>query len=140
VGFAIPVDIVKRVVPELIANGRYRHTWLGVRGQTIMPEAVKAMDLPVQIGVLVFAVEPGSPAEEAGLRGGDREVMVAGIPMMAGGDIVVALNDVAVKRFDDVINYLATHTSVGDVVTLTVVRGDKEIKIDVTLGERPGNR
>jgi S1-C subfamily serine protease len=139
VGFAIPVDIVKRVVPELIATGHYRHTWLGVRGQTITAEAVEAMDLPVQIGVLVFAVEPGSPAEKAGVRGGGREVVVAGVSMMAGGDIIVAINDWDVKRFDDVINYLATRTSVGDVVTLTVIRGDKEIKIDVTLQERPSN-
>jgi S1-C subfamily serine protease len=137
VGFAIPVDIVKRVVPELIANGRYRHTWLGVRGQTITPEIVETMDPPVQIGVLVFSIEPGSPADEAGLRGGDREVVVAGVPMMAGGDIVVAIDNVVVKRFDDVINYLATQTSVGDVVILTVMRGNKEIKIDVKLRERP---
>ena len=139
VGFAIPVDIVKRVVPELIATGHYRHTWLGVRGQTITAEAVEAMDLPVQIGVLVFAVEPGSPAEKASIRGGGREVLVAGVPMMAGGDIIVAIDDVTVKRFDDVVNYLATRTSVGDVVTLTVIRDDKEIKIDVTLQERPSN-
>jgi S1-C subfamily serine protease len=140
VGFAIPVDIVKRVVPELIANGHYRHTWLGVRGQTLTAEIVKTMDLPAQVGVLIFGVEPGSPADEAGLRGGDRQVVVAGVPMVAGGDIVVAIDDTVVKRFDDVINYLATQTSVGDVVTVTIVRGDKEIKIDVRLRERPEDR
>jgi S1-C subfamily serine protease len=140
VGFAIPVDIVKRVVPELIANGHYRHTWLGVRGQTLTAEIVKTMDLPAQVGVLIFGVEPGSPADEAGLRGGDRQVVVAGVPMVAGGDIVVAIDNTVVKRFDDVINYLATQTSVGDVVTVTIVRGDKEIKIDVRLRERPEDR
>lgn len=138
VGFAVPVDIVKRVVPELIEHGRYRHTWLGVRGQTISSEVVEAMDLPVEIGVLLFVVEPGSPADKAGLRGGNRPVMVAGISMQAGGDIVVAIDGEPVQRFEDVINYLAGYTSVGDVVTLTIIRDGEETQIDVTLEERPG--
>ncbi len=137
IGFAVPVDIVKRVVPELIAHGRYRHTWLGVRGNTITPEMVEAMNLPVETGVLIAMVEPGGPAEKAGLRGGKQQVIVAGIPMQAGGDIVIGINDRQVKRFDDLINYLASFTSVGDVVTLTVVRDGKQLKIDVTLEERP---
>ncbi len=137
VGFAVPVDIVRRVVPELIAHGRYRHTWLGVRGRTITPEMVEAMNLPVDTGVLIAQVEPGGPAEKAGLRGGDRQVIVSGIPMQAGGDIVIAINDRQVKRFEDLINYLASFTSVGDRVTLTVMRDGKQLEIDVKLEERP---
>jgi len=139
IGFAVPVDIVKRVVPELIAHGRYRHPWIGVRGRTITPEMVEAMDLPVETGVLIAQVEPGSPADKAGLRGGGRQVVVSGVPMLAGGDIVVAINDKPVKRFDDIINYLASSTSVGDVVTLTIVRDGRQRQIDVTLEERPGD-
>ncbi len=139
VGFAIPVDIVKRVVPELIAEGRYRHPWLGVSGGTITPELVEAAHLPVEIGVLISTVEPGSPADRAGLRGGDRQVQVSGVQMLAGGDIVIAIEEVAVSRFDDVVNYLASFTGVGDSITLTVVRDAEEIKIEVTLEERPGN-
>jgi S1-C subfamily serine protease len=138
VGFAIPVDIVKRVVPELIAQGRYRHPWLGVSGGTITPEMIEAGDLPVETGVLISTVEPGSPADKAGLRGGGRQVMVSGVPMLAGGDIVIAINNVEVKRFDDVVNYLASYTSVGDTVTLTLVRDGTEVEIGVTLEERPG--
>jgi S1-C subfamily serine protease len=140
VGFAIPVDIVKRVVPELIAQGGYRHPWIGVTGRSISPEMVDAADLPVDTGVLVFAVEPGSPAESAGLRGGDQEIVVSGVPMLAGGDIVIAIDQVEVKKFDDVVNYLASYTSVGDVVTLTVVRDGSEIELAVTLEERPADR
>jgi S1-C subfamily serine protease len=142
VGFAVPVDIVKRVVPELIANGRYRHPWLGVSSwpMPISQEMIEALDLPVQKGVLIFTVEPNSPAAKAGLRGGDREVIVSGIPMRAGGDIIVAINGSPTDRFDDLINYLATSTSVGDVITLTVVRDSAESQVDVTLEERPGNR
>jgi S1-C subfamily serine protease len=140
VGFAIPVDIVKRVVPELIATGHYRHTWLGVRGRTISPEMVEAMDLPIQTGVLIAAVEAGGPADLAGLRGGMREVLVSDLPMLEGGDIVTAIDGVPVKRFDDLINYLASQTSVGDVVAVTIVRGGQEMAVDIALQERPSSR
>jgi S1-C subfamily serine protease len=140
VGFAIPVDIVKRVVPELIASGRYRHPWLGVTGRTISPEMVEEADLPVETGVLIFGVEAGSPAEKGGLRGGDRQVVVSGIPMAIGGDIIVAIDGVQVRRFDDMVNYLASQTSVGDEVTLTVVRDGQKVEVRLTLEERPSNR
>ena len=140
IGFSIPVDIVKRVVPELIAHGRYRHTWVGVRGRTITAEMVEAMDLPVDIGVLIAVVEEGGPAADAGLRGGDTEVVVSGLPMVSGGDIVIAIDGVEVNGFDDLINYLATNTSVGDSVTLTVIRERSEIQVELTLEERPDDR
>jgi S1-C subfamily serine protease len=140
VGFAIPVNIVKRVVPELIANGRYRHPWVGISGSTISPEMVEVLSLPVGTGVLIFTVEPRSPAEQAGLRGGNRELVVSGRPVMAGGDILVAIDDTSVNRFDDLVNYLASNTSVGDAVTLTVVRDGNRISVEVMLEERPGNR
>lgn len=140
VGFAIPVDIVKRVVPELIAQGRYRHPWLGISGGTITPELVEAANLPVEVGVLISTVEPGSPAERAGLRGGTRQLQVSGVSMLAGGDVVIAIDALQVKRFDDVVNYLASRTGVGDVVTLTVLREGNEYEVDVTLEARPDTR
>jgi 2-alkenal reductase len=140
VGFAIPVDIVKRVVPELIEHGRYRHAWVGITGISISPEMVEAMDLPVGTGVLVFQVEPGGPADKAGLRGGEREVFVASRLMLEGGDILVSVNGEDVRRFDDLINYLATRTRVGDVLTLTLIREGTEIRVDLALEERPENR
>jgi S1-C subfamily serine protease len=140
VGFAIPVNVVKRVIPELIAGGSYRHPWVGVTGLTISPEIVEALDLAVETGVLVFTIEPGSPAEKAGLRGGIQEMVVGGRPVLAGGDILVAINDTPVRRFDDLINYLAGDTQVGDTVTLTVIRDGERLSLDVVLEERPDNR
>jgi S1-C subfamily serine protease len=140
VGFAIPVNIVKRVIPELISGGSYRHPWVGVTGLTISPEIVEALDLEVQTGVLVFTIEPNSPAAKAGVLGGDREMVVGGRPVLAGGDILVAINDAPVRRFDDLINYLAGYTNVGDTVTLTIVRGGDRLSIDVVLEERPEHR
>jgi S1-C subfamily serine protease len=140
VGFAIPVDIVRRVVPELIAAGSYRHPWVGVSGLTLTSEVVEALDLPVENGVLVLSIEPDSPAETAGLRGGNRTVEVLGRVLNAGGDILVGIEGVEVKRFDDLINYLATFAQVGDIVTVTIVRDGERQEIPVTLTARPDNR
>jgi 2-alkenal reductase len=134
------VDTVKRVVPELITQGRFRHPWLGISGGTITQEMIEAANLPVETGVLIATVEPDSPAEKAGLRGGDQQLIISGVPMLTGGDIVIAIDNVEVKQFDDVVNYLASYTSVGDTVTLTVVRDGNEVEISVTLEVRPGNR
>jgi 2-alkenal reductase len=140
VGFAIPVNVIKRVVPELIAHGRYRHPWLGVRGYTITTEVVDAMNLPVSSGVLIEVIEPGSPAEKAGVRGGVDDVDVAGRQMKGGGDVLVGINGVQIHRFDDLINYLDSETKVGDKVTLTLVRDGQPIQMDVILDERPAGR
>ena len=138
IGFAIPVDEVSAVVPALISEGRYRHPWLGINGYTIRPELVDALDLPVQHGALIAGVVEGGPSERAGLRGGSREVDVEsyGEPVPAGGDIVVAIDDVAVGGMDDIITYLQ-RTRVGQTVTLTVIRDGEQIAIEVVLGERP---
>jgi 2-alkenal reductase len=90
--------------------------------------------------VLVFTIEPDSPAEKAGLHGGTREMAVGGRPVLVGGDILIAINDTPVRRFDDLINYLAAHTKVGDTVALTVIRGSEQLQLEVVLEERPDNR
>jgi 2-alkenal reductase len=138
IGFAIPVDEVSAVVPALISEGRYRHPWLGINGYTIRPELVDALDLPVERGALIAGVVEGGPSERAGLRGGSREVDVEsyGEPVPAGGDIVVAIDDVAVGGMDDIITYLQ-RMRVGQTVTLTVIRDGEQIAIEVVLGERP---
>jgi len=140
VGFAIPVDTVRRVVPELISLGRYRHPWVGVTGTSISPEMVEVLELPVETGVLIFAVEPDSPASKAGLLGGDTEVVIAGRPMREGGDILVAIGGMPVNDFDDLVNYLASNTSVGDEVNLTIVRDGAELTVTLVLEERPSDR
>ncbi len=140
VGFAIPVDIVRRVVPELISLGRYRHPWVGVTGSSISPEMVEVMELPVETGVLIFSVEPDSPASKAGLLGGDTEVVIAGRPMRGGGDILVAIEGMPVNDFDDLVNYLASSTSVGDTVNVTIIRDGAELSVALVLEERPSDR
>ena len=136
VGFAVPVSIVKRVVPSLIATGRYTDPWLGIQGTSITSLLAETLDLPVEQGVLVQTVVQGGPAAKAGLRGGAQQVMVEGTPMTTGGDIIVAIDGVEVQDMDNLIVYLADR-SVGQKVTLTVLRNGRQQRIEVTLVERP---
>jgi 2-alkenal reductase len=137
-GFAIPVNIVKKVAPALIAKGYYDHPWLGIQGYSITSELVGALSLPVERGALVSDVTRGGPSEKAGIRGGTRTVTVPGYvqAIRSGGDIIVAIDGNAVLGMDSLISYL-DFTEAGQVVTLDVVRGSQRLSIQVTLGARP---
>ncbi len=139
VGFAIPVSIVERVVPALIADGAYRYAYLGLSGTSITPELARELDLPNTLtGAYVAEVVAGGPAEEAGIQGGQRTIQTdQGLEVQVGGDIVVGIEDRPVRRFEDLVGYLVTQASPGDVVTLDILRDGEEIQVEVTLGERP---
>ena len=138
VGLAIPVNTVKRVVPELIENGHFAHPRLGIRGYSINAELAEALDLPVDRGVLVGEAIRNGPSSKAGLRGGQREVLVEGFiePISAGGDIIIAINDTEIQSMDDLITYLES-TVVGQEVELTIIRDGDEKRLTVELDERP---
>lgn len=138
VGFAVPVDTVKRVVPALIATGRYADPWLGISGMTVTPAVAGALSLPVDRGVLLQRVVPGGPADQAALRGSDQFLEVEGVMMTSGGDILVALDGIQVRDMDDLIVLLA-EKAVGQTVTMTILRDGEEQSVDVTLGERPAD-
>jgi len=147
IGFAIPVSIVKRVVPALIAEGHYDHAWLGISGQTYSPSWASALGFPEEArGAYVMQVEPGGPAGQAGLQAGTEQTDVLlglndfqqPIYLQAGGDLIVAVDDQPVKKFDDLLVYLERYTSPGDTVELTVLRSDGQQQvIPVKLGKRP---
>jgi 2-alkenal reductase len=138
IGFAVPVDQVRLVVPELIAHGRYRHPWLGISGYALRPELIEALDLTVEYGALVTETIADGPSERAGVRGGTRAVEVTGYPetVLAGGDVIIAIDGIAVRGMDDIITYLQ-QTQVGQQVTLTLIRDGRELDLLVELGERP---
>ena len=142
IGFAVPVNTVKRVVPQLIAQGRYAHPWLGVQPLGLTPERAQAfreagMDVPVDEGLLMIEVIPGGPADRAGIRGGDRIVQLGNVQLPLGGDIVTAINGEAVDDLQELTVYLETQTQVGDTVEVTIFRGGAEQSMPVTLAERP---
>ncbi len=139
VGFAIPVSIVRRVVPELIKDGQFDYAYLGLQGNTITPELAEALGLENnKLGVYVSSVVPGGPAEKGGVQGGSETITTAeGAELQKGGDIVTAINDQNVRRFEDLVSYLVTKVAPGDNVTLTVLRDGSEQQVEVTLGSRP---
>ncbi|MGQ9491586.1 MAG: S1C family serine protease [Anaerolineae bacterium] len=146
VGFAIPINIVQRVVPALIRDGVYKHAWLGIRGQTYTPAWAKALGFPQDArGAYVISVIPDSPAAKAGVRGASRNTdVLLGLGMTgpeylrSGGDLIIAFDGRPVKTFDDLLAYLESEKSPGDVVVLKVLRADgSQAQLRVTLGERP---
>jgi 2-alkenal reductase len=139
VGFAIPVSIVQRVVPELIANGEYLWPYLGVSGYDVTPVLVEAMNLPVERGAYVATVTDNGPALRAGLRGSNNTVTIEGRTVDVGGDVITAIDGTPVNSFDDLLIYLSLQTSPGQTVTLTIIRGGETQEVEVTLQTRPSN-
>ncbi|MDQ4074693.1 MAG: PDZ domain-containing protein, partial [Chloroflexota bacterium] len=138
VGFAIPVGVVERVVPELIESGTFEHPYLGISGMALFPNLNEAMGLDAtQRGALVVEVVPGGPADEAGLEGSTRSVRIDGVPFSVGGDVITAIDGEAVNDLDDIISYLENNTEVGETVTLTILRDGEEEEVEVTLDARP---
>ncbi len=141
IGFAVPSVIVQKVVPMLIAQGKYEHPWLGISGMSLNPDLARAMNLdPNQRGALVVDVVPGGPADKAGIRGSDRELEIDGEKVRVGGDVIVAINGQPVKAFGDVVTYLARFTEVGQSLTLSILRRGAEQTVQVTLVARPAER
>lgn len=138
VAFAVPSNIVKQVIPALIEQGYYEHPWLGISGLTLNADLAEAMDLSSdQRGLLVVEVTPDSPASEAGLRPSNETAELYGQEIPIGGDVIVRIADQPVRKFDDLISYLSRETSVGQTVTLEVLRDGSNVELDVTLAARP---
>jgi S1-C subfamily serine protease len=144
IAFAVPVNTVKRIVPQLIATGKAEYSWLGIssppadQGYSVAAVA-EELGLPVRNGVLISAVTPGSPAERAGLQAGTNTQVVRGMEVPTDSDIIVAINGTMIRDIDDLLAYLVENTSPGDKVVLTIVRRGQTLDLDVTLGVRPDN-
>jgi len=138
VGFAIPSNIVQKIVPQLIEEGRYVHAWLGISGTTVTSDIAKAMDLDEnQHGALVIEVVAGGPAENAGLQGTERTVQVDGVDFPVGGDVIIAMDDASIQDFEDLVANLGRFAPDEEVV-VTVLREGRELELDIILGARPG--
>jgi S1-C subfamily serine protease len=139
IGFAIPSNQAYRVTQALIESGAYDHPWIGFSGMNVLPAVATEMNLPRVEGALVISVVPGGPAERAGLRGGTQNIQVMGQDVTIGGDVVIAINDQPVHRFDDILVYLSRYGQVGQTVALTIIRSGQSQLIDVTLEKRPAS-
>lgn len=138
VGFAVPVDTVRRILPDLLTLGRYPHPWLGIRyAYAVTPGLAEILKLPVDAGLLVVQLYDPSPLFQAGVRGAQSETILGNQRVYIGGDILTALNGVPIRRLEQLETFLEDNYRVGDLVTLTLRRGTEEIEIQVQLGEAP---
>jgi serine protease Do len=137
IGSAIPSDILKKVVPELISTGTYRHPYIGIAGVDMSPEIASEMGLNDSRGFLVTEVTSGSPAERSGIRGGGALKEINGRQIELGGDVIVAVDEVNVRKIEDLLSYLQSERSVGENVILSVLRDGKTLEIGMTVAARP---
>ena len=139
IGFSVPVNTAKRVVPELIETGSYEYAYLGISGGSLGPSLAGARGLDESTrGVIVSLVLSDGPADRAGLVANQRSVEVDGQRFPTGGDVITSIDGVRVSDMDDLLAYLAGTTRPGDTVALGLIRKDgDEATVDVVLGRRP---
>ncbi|NJN79494.1 MAG: PDZ domain-containing protein [Anaerolineales bacterium] len=136
IGFAISINIVKRVVPVLISQGNYDYPYLGIASTDLFSlEMVEALGLSQYTGTYVTNVVPGGPADQAGLKAGTQTTSIPNL--LAGGDLIIAIDGHPVRTFDEMLAYLITNKSPGETVILTVLRGDEQVDVNITLDKRP---
>ena len=137
IGFAVPIDTAKKIIPELKQSGRVDRGYLGV-GTMAIDKSLQGLNLPVEHGALVQSVTPGSPADKAGIRAGNITATLDGEAIQLGGDIITAVDGHEIRGDDDLTAAIAGRKQ-GDKVSLTIVRGGKEKSVEVTLGDRPAS-
>ncbi len=136
IGFAIPVNTAKRIIPQLIAKGYVTYPWAGASVQPLFPELAKVLKLKVERGAMITEVTPGSPAEKAGLKGGNRQMQAGNIVFTVGGDVITQVDQYEVKNADDLIKHIRERKP-GEVVTLKILRDEQFKDVRITLQERP---
>ncbi|ELZ23764.1 serine protease HtrA [Halosimplex carlsbadense 2-9-1] len=136
-GFAISAPLVRRVVPALLEDGEFEHSYMGVRLQTVGPLLAEANDIDERVGVYIAVVRDGGPSEGV-LQGSTGEETVAGQSgVETGGDVVVSMGGAPVPTREALASYLALETSPGDTIDVTVLRDGEEQTVELTLGSRP---
>ena len=137
VGFAIPSQTVAKIVPTLISDGEYKHPWIGISGTDIDLEMANVMELDTTLGFLIITVVEDSPASDAGLIGSNKMIEVEGREYAIGGDIIVSVDGIDVRKIDDILIHLQRVKAVGDEMILEVLRDGRTTNVTIVLQERP---
>ncbi|HEY6145046.1 MAG TPA: trypsin-like peptidase domain-containing protein [Solirubrobacterales bacterium] len=138
VGFAVPVSAIKHSITQLRENGAAEYAYIGVSSQPLYPQLARKLGLDTTFGGLVSEVVSGGPAEEAGIRGGNDKVRFQAIPYRTGGDVILQVDGEDIVSPDDLAESIASRRP-GDVVTVTILRGNERQQVEVTLGKRPSS-
>ena len=139
IGFAVPSNTVTKIVPSLIEDGEYHHPWIGISGRDIDPDLARALNLNEAKGFLVITVVDGSPAHKAGLKGVSGTQVIDGQEYPVGGDIIISVDDKEVRKISDILIHLQREKSVGDVMSLGILRDGEFMHISLELVERPAD-
>ena len=137
VGFAIPSQTVVKIIPTLIEKGEYKHPWMGISGRDIDPDLAKVLGLKDAVGFLIITVIENSPASKAGLIGSEKTIQVEGINYPMGGDIILSVDEIEVRKIADILIHLQRAKSVGDEMVLEILRDSRTTDITIILQERP---
>jgi S1-C subfamily serine protease len=136
IGFAVPINIAKQVIPEMVDRGRVIRPWFGISGKLIKKELMEIINIPLVDGFLVETIEPESPAQQAGLHGGRLPITIAEMEFLLGGDIITEINGQPLDEHDKFVKLIRS-LNVGDKVRLTLYRDKKTEKVEFSLPERP---
>jgi len=139
IGFAIPVSIISRVIPDLIQKGTHAWGWLGVVGGSLNPNIIEGMDLPVDKGAYVLEIVEGGPADQAGLKGYTGQIRINSRIVEIGGDVIIGIDGQPVTSFEDILIYIALKANPGQEVTLTIIRNGEKRELKAIIGERPND-
>ncbi|HJJ21810.1 MAG: trypsin-like peptidase domain-containing protein [Crenarchaeota archaeon] len=137
VGFAIPSQTVAKIVPTLISEGEYKHPWIGISGADIDPDMASVLGLKDAIGFLIITIVEDSPAEEAGLIGSNGTKKVDGREYSIGGDIIIGVDGIEVRKIADILVHLQRAKTIGDEMDLEILRDGRTTNVTVILQERP---
>jgi S1-C subfamily serine protease len=136
VGFAIPSQTVAKIVPTLISDGKYKHPWIGISGTDIDLEMANVMGLENTLGFLIITVVEDSPASDAGLIGSNKMIQVEGREYSIGGDVIMAVDEIDVRKIDDILIHLQRGKAVGDEMVLEILRDGRTTNVTIVLQER----
>jgi len=137
IGFAVPSNTVKKVVPVLIEKGEFRHPWMGISGTDVDPELAEVRELKSSKGFLIVSVIEGSPAEQAGLIGVTETKEINGREFALDGDIILLIDGKTVRKISDILVHLQREKSIGDEMILSVNRNGEMLELTMVLEERP---
>ena len=137
IGFAVPSNTALKIVPSLIEDGEYNHPWIGISGRDIDPDLARVLELKDAKGFLVITVVDGSPADKAGLKGMSQTQIIDGKEYPADGDIIISVDDKEVRKISDILIHLQREKSVGDEMSLGILRDGEFMHISLELVERP---
>ncbi len=138
IGFAIPINSVKKIIPTLIKGERFEYPYIGITGMDLNTNLKKALEIDSEIkGVMIVDVVKGSPADLGGLLGYTGTVSDNDNSYPSGGDILTAINTIPIKSMSDLLTLLFSDYSPGDSVTFTILRDSSSFDLDITLISRP---